>query len=162
MAATIGALLSGNDAGPRRLRDGVDHSPVLRVRSNGGIAHGAADTSEQEIADRFDHDSMGRGALSIACAGCPRPVSARFTVPNRANRHINEEGNFERLPGDRRRRHQNDHLGGAAADAINTARQSVRDLPVAEVVKQDIHVGDGGELIFRTKIQLFFKYEQES
>jgi dodecin len=50
----------------------------------------------------------------------------------------------------------------AAADAINTARQSVRDLRVAEVVKQDIHVGDGGELIYRTKIQLSFKYEQES
>ena len=33
----------------------------------------------------------------------------------------------------------------AAADAINTARQSVRDLRVAEVIKQDIHVGDGGE-----------------
>jgi dodecin len=50
----------------------------------------------------------------------------------------------------------------AAADAINTARQSVRDLRVAEVVKQDIHVGDGGELIYRTKIQLSFKYESHS
>jgi flavin-binding protein dodecin len=50
----------------------------------------------------------------------------------------------------------------AAADAIKTAGQSVRDLRVAEVVKQDIHVGDGGELIYRTKIQLSFKYEQES
>jgi flavin-binding protein dodecin len=29
----------------------------------------------------------------------------------------------------------------AAADAINTARQSVRDLRVAEVAKQDIHFG---------------------
>jgi flavin-binding protein dodecin len=35
----------------------------------------------------------------------------------------------------------------AAADAINTARQSVRDLRVAEVVKQAIHVGGGAELI---------------
>jgi hypothetical protein len=26
--------------------------------------------------------------------------------------------------------------------------------------QQDIHVGDGGELIYRTKIQLSFKYEQ--
>jgi flavin-binding protein dodecin len=50
----------------------------------------------------------------------------------------------------------------AAADAINTARQSVRDLRVAEVVKQDIHVGDGGELIYRTKIQLSFKYESQA
>ena len=50
----------------------------------------------------------------------------------------------------------------AAAEAINTARQSVRDLRVAEVVKQDIHVGEGGELVYRTKIRLSFKYEQES
>jgi len=35
----------------------------------------------------------------------------------------------------------------AAADAINTARQSVRDLRVAEVVKQDIHVGASAALI---------------
>ena len=33
---------------------------------------------------------------------------------------------------------------------------------VAEVVKQDIHVGDGGELIYRTKIQLSFKYESHA
>jgi dodecin len=50
----------------------------------------------------------------------------------------------------------------AAADAIKTAGQSVRDLRVGEVIKQDIHIGDGGELIYRTKIQLSFKYEHES
>jgi flavin-binding protein dodecin len=50
----------------------------------------------------------------------------------------------------------------AAADAISTARQSVRDLRVAEVIKQDIHVGDGGELIYRSKLQLSLKYEQGS
>ncbi|HWI00980.1 MAG TPA: dodecin family protein [Propionibacteriaceae bacterium] len=50
----------------------------------------------------------------------------------------------------------------AAADAIKTAGQSVRDLRVAEVVKQDIHLGDAGELVYRTRIQLSFKYEHES
>jgi len=50
----------------------------------------------------------------------------------------------------------------AAADAINTAGHSVRDLRVAEVVKQDIHLGDGGELVYRTKLQLSFKYEPQS
>jgi flavin-binding protein dodecin len=48
----------------------------------------------------------------------------------------------------------------AAADAIREAGNSVRDLRVAEVVKQDIHVGDGGQLIYRTKIRLSFRYEQ--
>jgi len=32
---------------------------------------------------------------------------------------------------------------------------------VAEVTKQDIVVGDTGELLYRTKIQLSFKYESE-
>ena len=50
----------------------------------------------------------------------------------------------------------------AAADAIREAGTSVRDLRVAEIVKQDIHIGDGGELIYRTKIQLSFKYEKEA
>ena len=50
----------------------------------------------------------------------------------------------------------------AAADAIKTASQSVRDLRVAEVIKQDVHVGDNGELVYRTKIQLSFKYEAGS
>jgi flavin-binding protein dodecin len=49
----------------------------------------------------------------------------------------------------------------AAAEAIKTARGSVRDIRVAEVTKHDIHVGDDGELVYRTKLQLSFKYESE-
>lgn len=49
----------------------------------------------------------------------------------------------------------------AAAEAIATARASVRDLRVAEVTKQDVVVGDDGGLVYRTKIQLSFKYESE-
>jgi flavin-binding protein dodecin len=49
----------------------------------------------------------------------------------------------------------------AAAEAISTARGSVRDIRVAEVTKQDVAVGDGGELLYRTKVQLSFKYESD-
>jgi dodecin len=49
----------------------------------------------------------------------------------------------------------------AAAEAITTAAGSVRDIRVAEVIKHDIVVGDTGELLYRTKIQLSFKYESE-
>ncbi len=49
----------------------------------------------------------------------------------------------------------------AAAEAIATAAGSVRDLRVAEVVKQDVVVADSGELTYRTKLQLSFKYEAE-
>lgn len=49
----------------------------------------------------------------------------------------------------------------AAADAIKTAGASVRDLRVAEVTKQDVVVGEDGGLVYRTKIQLSFKYESQ-
>jgi flavin-binding protein dodecin len=49
----------------------------------------------------------------------------------------------------------------AAAEAITTAGGSLRDLRVAEVTKQDVVVGDAGDLVYRTKIQLSFKYESE-
>lgn len=49
----------------------------------------------------------------------------------------------------------------AAAEAINTAGGSLRDLRVAEVTKQDVVVGEDGSLVYRTKIQLSFKYVPE-
>jgi dodecin len=49
----------------------------------------------------------------------------------------------------------------AAAEAIRTAATSVRDLRVAEVTKQDVVVGDEGALLYRTKLQLSFKYESQ-
>src|SRR6185437_4332682 len=49
----------------------------------------------------------------------------------------------------------------AAAEAIKTAAGTLRDLRVAEVVKQDIHLDEGGAITYRTKLQLSFKYEHE-
>jgi len=48
----------------------------------------------------------------------------------------------------------------AAVTAVTTARRSLRDLRVAEVVEQDLHIGDGGEVTFRTKLRVSFKYEE--
>ena len=47
----------------------------------------------------------------------------------------------------------------AATTAVNTARKSLRDLRVAEVVQQDLTIEDSGEIIFRSKLRLSFKYE---
>ncbi len=47
----------------------------------------------------------------------------------------------------------------AAITAVTTARKSLRDLRVAEVVEQDLHIGEEGEITFRTKLRLSFKYE---
>jgi len=49
----------------------------------------------------------------------------------------------------------------AAAQAVRTAAETIRDLRVAEVVKQDIHVDEGGAITYRTKLQLSFKYEHQ-
>jgi flavin-binding protein dodecin len=47
----------------------------------------------------------------------------------------------------------------AAAEAIRTASQTIRDLRVAEVVEQDIHLEESGSITYRTKLQISFKYE---
>jgi flavin-binding protein dodecin len=47
----------------------------------------------------------------------------------------------------------------AAVTAVNTARKSLRDLRVAEVVQQDLTIEESGEIIFRSKLRLSFKYE---
>jgi flavin-binding protein dodecin len=49
----------------------------------------------------------------------------------------------------------------AAAEAIRTAAGTLRDLRVAEVLKQDIHLDEGGAITYRTKLQLSFKYEPD-
>ncbi|HWS57208.1 MAG TPA: dodecin family protein [Actinotalea sp.] len=49
----------------------------------------------------------------------------------------------------------------AAAAAIGTAGGSLHDLRVAEVTKQDVVVGEDGSLVYRTRIQLSFKYKPE-
>ena len=50
--------------------------------------------------------------------------------------------------------------GDAAVSAIKTAETSVRGARVAEVVEQDIHITDGDQIVFRTKVRLSFKYEE--
>jgi dodecin len=47
----------------------------------------------------------------------------------------------------------------AARSAVETAGKSVRDLRIAEVLRQDITIGDGGELGYRIRLAISFKYE---
>jgi dodecin len=49
----------------------------------------------------------------------------------------------------------------AAAQAVKTAGETLHDLRVAEVVKQDLYVEEGGAITFRTKLSLSFKYDRE-
>ena len=47
----------------------------------------------------------------------------------------------------------------AAANAVEQAAKTLRDLRVAEVTKMDMRVENGKVLAFRTRVALSFKYE---
>ncbi len=49
----------------------------------------------------------------------------------------------------------------AAKNAISTAAKSLKDLRIAEVVKQDIVIEEGKPIIYRTKVSLSFKYHHD-
>ena len=47
----------------------------------------------------------------------------------------------------------------AAKNAIETAASSVRDLRIAEVVRQDVAIEDGKVKSYRVRLAISFKYE---
>jgi dodecin len=47
----------------------------------------------------------------------------------------------------------------AAAAAIERASQSLRNIRVARIVEQDIHIEAGKPISYRVKMELSFKYE---
>ena len=47
----------------------------------------------------------------------------------------------------------------AAANAVSTASETLRDLRIAEVVKQDMKVENGKVTAYRTRVLLSFKYQ---
>ena len=48
----------------------------------------------------------------------------------------------------------------AAASAVETASQTLRDLRIAEVVELDLQLEDGQVRAYRTRIKVSFKYER--
>ena len=46
----------------------------------------------------------------------------------------------------------------AAASAVETASQTLRDLRIAEVVKLDLQLEDGRVRAYRARVQVSFKY----
>jgi len=50
----------------------------------------------------------------------------------------------------------------ATAIAINQASKSLRDLRVARVVEQDVHIEPGKPLSYRVKLEVSFKYEADT
>lgn len=47
----------------------------------------------------------------------------------------------------------------AAAAAIERASQTLRDIRVARIIEQDVHIEAGKPLTYRVKMELSFKYE---
>lgn len=52
-----------------------------------------------------------------------------------------------------------DSWEAAARNAVETAAKSVRGLRVAEVIRQDVTIEDGGVVNFRVRLGMSFKYE---
>jgi len=50
----------------------------------------------------------------------------------------------------------------AARNAVKTAAKTVRDLRVAEVIRQDVTVENGRVTAYRVRLSLSFKYEPGS
>ena len=49
----------------------------------------------------------------------------------------------------------------AAAAAVETASQTLRDLRIAEVVELDLQIEDGRIRAYRTRIKVSFKYARD-
>jgi flavin-binding protein dodecin len=47
----------------------------------------------------------------------------------------------------------------AARNAVETAGKSVRDLRIAEVIRQDVTIENGGVSTYRVRLGISFKYE---
>ena len=47
----------------------------------------------------------------------------------------------------------------AARSAVETAAKSVRDLRVAEVIRQDVTIENGGIVSYRVRLGISFKYD---
>ncbi|HEV3127375.1 MAG TPA: dodecin family protein [Solirubrobacteraceae bacterium] len=47
----------------------------------------------------------------------------------------------------------------AARNAVETAAKSVRDLRVAEVLRQDVTIQNGGVVSYRVRLGISFKYD---
>jgi dodecin len=50
----------------------------------------------------------------------------------------------------------------AGLTAVKKARETIRNLRVAEVLEQDLDLDDSGGATFRTKLRVSFKYEDEA
>lgn len=49
----------------------------------------------------------------------------------------------------------------AAANAVETAAKSLRDLRIAEVAELDMQLEEGRVIAYRAKVKLSFKYRKE-
>jgi 1-acyl-sn-glycerol-3-phosphate acyltransferase len=49
----------------------------------------------------------------------------------------------------------------AAVAAVEQAARSLRDLRVAEIAKLDLRLGDGGAIVYRARLKISFRYEDD-
>lgn len=134
---------------PQRLRRRIDVPVTLIEATDDPGAHDAPPTTVDRPTTTADAPQTA-DAPRPAEAPTPRtdPERERGTMTERVYKIIELVGT------------STESWEKAAAAAVLTAQQSIRDLRVAEVVQLDLVVGDGEVTVYRAKVKVSFKYER--
>ena len=98
-------------------------------------------------------DGRSRAKFDYVATRAGRCYASRM-LDRGGGRHVRQ-----RVPGDGRDRRQQRVLGGGRTNAVETAANTVRDLRVAEVVRQDVVIENGQVSGYRVRLALSFKYD---
>ena len=131
------------------------------LSSLGHFLSGSPDEfTTRAIVSIFTDALAGTAVLVVTCARCSR--CATHPCRNRVAPIIRTE---EELMADSVYRVtevigvSSESWEAAAKNAVETAAKSVRDLRVAEVVRTDVTIQDGGIASYRVRLAISFKYE---
>lgn len=131
---------------PQRLRRRIDLPVTLIEATDDHDDH--LEHADQQTADEPPPAPTDAPHPVAAPAAPPDPERERGTMTERVYKIIELVGT------------STESWEKAAAAAVLTAQQSIRDLRVAEVVQLDLVVGDSEVTVYRAKVKVSFKYER--
>ena len=147
----------------RRARRGPRGVPELPRRARLRPGRDPLPRARRAAADRARGQAAARGARTPS--RLPRAAEqARSRLPCEAGRHRSTEGGVmsesvyrvTEVVGV-----SSDSWEQAAKNAVETVGKSVRELRIAEVIRQDVTIDDGKVSEFRIRLGVSFKYDKE-
>ena len=139
---TVGLVVVSHSA---KIAEGVvelagQMAEKVRIQAAGGADDGGIGTDATMIAEAITAADEGEGVLVLVDLGSA-VLSAQLAIDELVGTSAES---WEQ----------------AAASAVETASQTLRDLRIAEVVKLDLQLEDGQVRAYRVRIQVSFKYER--